>query len=293
MPASVSDFRSNPNQAIETAARAVGKSKARQKIFIAIYKSKRRFKPVSELMRLTGLSRVRVAQEAGKLYANHVVEKGKIKNETAYRKDETYSHFQKRILSIARKPSLAKKYPTPSRPHGTQHKSITVRLRASAAPHEITVDDVESFKLVRGHKVARGIKLNKMREEKVKSALKKIIGENNDFKDWGGEKNDLFTNKFRRRGSRVAAAFALKGRATQGTLTPKKMGARGDQVARLLGSPAEVFFVVYHSKVDESIHEAMRAHALGKAMTGRPVYYGVIDGDDLNRLYQAYGSDFR
>jgi hypothetical protein len=104
----------------------------------------------------------------------------------------------------------------------------------------------------------------------------------------------LFTSKLRRRASRTTAAFALKGRATKGTLTPKKMGANGDQVGRLLGSAAEVFFVVYHSKVEESIHELMRVHALGKSMTtGRGVFYGVIDGDDLNRLYQAYRKQFK
>ncbi len=295
MPVSVSDFRANPHQTIETAARAVGRSKARQKVFAEIYRSKRRFKTVTEISRKTGLNNVRVLQEGAKLSANHIVEKDKVDGETAYRKDVTLSVYKDRILCIARDPKLARKYPTAQRPHGSHSTSVTIRIRASGPkPRAITIDDVESFKLVRCfRRPIAGLKLNKIAEKDVKGGLKKIIGETNDFKDWGGEKNDLFTNKFRLRASRIAAAFALKGRATQGTLTPKKMGANGDQVGRLLNSAADVFFVVYHSKVDESIHEQMRAHALGKSMAGRPVYYGVIDGDDLNRLYQAYRASFR
>ena len=88
------------------------------------------------------------------------------------------------------------------------------------------------------------------------------------------------------------AAFALKGKATSGTLTPKKMGKNGDQISRLMGSAAEIFFVVYHGKIDESIIAQLEAFALGKAMNGKSIYYGVIDGNDLNRLYQAYRQHF-
>lgn len=293
MPVKVSDFGANRNETIESAALAVGRSAARQKVFLYIYRSKARFKPVTEIARATKLTKVRVLQEAGRLYANHVVEKGKVDGETAYKKDTTLSHFRDRILKTARDSKVAKKYPTKHRPQGTSGTTV-IRVRmAGGAPREITVDDIDSFKLVRGVKADPKLKLNKMREKDIKNGLKKIIGETNDFTDWGGEKNDLFTNKLRRCGSRTTAAFALKGRATQGTLTPKKMGANGDQIGRLLGSAAEVFFVVYHSKVDESMHELMRVHALGKSMTGRKVFYGVIDGDDLNRLFRSYRKHFK
>lgn len=131
-----------------------------------------------------------------------------------------------------------------------------------------------------------------MPESKIKAGLQKIIGENHTFKDWGGEKNDLYTNKLRYKGKRRTAAFALKGKATKGTLTPSKMGKNGDQIARLVGSTAEMFFVVYHGKIDESVVSQLEAFALGKALSGKPIYYATIDGDDLNRLYQAYESYF-
>lgn len=293
MPVKVSDFGANRNETIESAALAIGRSAVRQKVFLYIYRSKARFKSVSEIARETKLSKVRVLQEAGRLSANHVVEKRRVDGETAYKKDITLSHYRDRILKIARNPTTAKKYPTKQKPQGVGGTTV-IRVRTvGSGPHEITIDDVDSFKLVRRVKTDPKLKLNKMREKDIKNGLKKIIGETNDFNDWGGEKNDLFTNKLRRRGSRTTAAFALKGRATQGTLTPKKMGANGDQIGRLLGSAAEVFFVVYHSKVDESVHEHMRVHALGKSMTGRKVFYGVIDGDDFNRLFRAYPKHFK
>ena len=70
------------------------------------------------------------------------------------------------------------------------------------------------------------------------------------------------------------------------------MGVNGDQISRLASSPAELLFVVYHSKIDESIIEQLQAFSLGKAMVGKTIYYGIIDGTDLNRLYQAYREYF-
>ena len=131
-----------------------------------------------------------------------------------------------------------------------------------------------------------------MLESKLKTGLKKIIGETHTFKDWGGEKNDLYTNKIRYKSKRRTAAFALKGKATKGSLTPNKMGKNGDQISRLFTSSAEMFFVVYHGKVDESIVSQLEAFSLAKSMIGTTLYYGVIDGDDLNRLYQAYRTCF-
>jgi hypothetical protein len=118
------------------------------------------------------------------------------------------------------------------------------------------------------------------------------LGETHDFKDWGGEKNDLYTNKIKYKTKRMFAAFALKGKATKGTLTPKMMGKNGDQISRLFGASAQMFCVVYHGKVDGSITEQLAAFAIAKAISGVTIYYCVIDGDDLNRLVQAYGKYF-
>jgi hypothetical protein len=119
-----------------------------------------------------------------------------------------------------------------------------------------------------------------------------IIGEREVSTDWGGEKNDIYTSRLQFRGARRIAAFALKGTATQGPLTPKKMGKNGDQVGRLMNSEAEVFFVVYHGKVEQSIYEQMHAFGVGRAASGARVYYGVIDGQDLAQLAGAYPDEF-
>jgi hypothetical protein len=172
MPVKVSDFAANRNETIESAALAVGRSVARRKVFTYIYRSKARFKPVSEIARATKLTIVRVAQEAGLLYANHVVEKGNVGRETAYKKDGTLSHFKVRILKMARDPQVAKKYPTKQRPQVTSATTV-IRVRAAGpAPREITIDDVESFKLIRGVKTDPKLKLNNLPEKDVKNALK-------------------------------------------------------------------------------------------------------------------------
>ena len=109
----------------------------------------------------------------------------------------------------------------------------------------------------------------------------------------GAVKNDLFTNKVRLHGARVAAAFALKGKATQGPLTPKKMGKNGDQIQRLFKSPATVFLVQYWGQVDQSVTEQMEEFAKAKsAVEGTEIYFAVIDGDDSNRLLKAYPRAF-
>ena len=119
-----------------------------------------------------------------------------------------------------------------------------------------------------------------------------MIGETYEFKDWGGEKNDLYTTKLVFRGKRHAAAFALKGKATTGPLTPRKMGKNGDQLGRLFTSEAQVYFVEYHSKIDEAVVQQMSAYAVARALSGARIYYGLIDGDDLARLVTAYPKQF-
>jgi len=293
MPIKVADIRANLNENIVHAAKTVGRSKDRRKVFEAIYKGKRRVKTVDEIAKITKLSRVRVLQEGGTLSANQIVEKTKKDNQTAYKKDETYTHHKRKILSILDNPDSVNKYPTKQSPRvSTTTYKIVVPGKKSRIK-AVTVDDIDSFNKVR--KVANidsSLQLGKVPESKIKAGFKKIIGEAHEFKDWGGEKNDLYTNKIRYKGKRRTAAFALKGKATKGTLTPNKMGKNGDQISRLVGSSAELFLVVYHGKVDESIASQLEAFALAKSISGATIYYGIIDGDDLNRLFQAYRTCF-
>lgn len=294
MPLNVADVRANLNENILHAVTIIGKSQDRRHVFEAIYRGKKEVKTVDDIVRETGLSRVRVLQEGGKLHANQIVVKTKKDNQTAYKKDETYTHHKKKVLSILDNPKNAKKLPTKQKPQVTSNTYKIFVAGKKPKVTALTVDDVDSFAEVRKvSNIDSSLKLEKIAEHKIKAGLQKIIGETQEFKDWGGEKNDLYTNKLRLKGKRRTAAFALKGKATKGSLTPGKMGKNGDQIARLVGSAAEIFFIVYHSKIDESIVSQLEAFALGKSLSGKAISYGVIDGDDLNRLYQAYRACFQ
>jgi hypothetical protein len=132
-----------------------------------------------------------------------------------------------------------------------------------------------------------------MLEDVFKKGVAKILNETGEFKDWGGEKGDLFTTLLTMRGHRLAAAFAFKGRGRSGTLTPARLGKNGDQIQRLFTSDAEVFMVQYWDQIDESVLSQMGTAAIAKSYaTGKPIYYGVIDGSDSSRLIAAYISAF-
>src|SRR6185295_12813187 len=113
------------------------------------------------------------------------------------------------------------------------------------------------------------------------------------FQDWGGEKNDLYTTKLKYKGQRRAIAFAFKGPGMQGVLTPGKLGKNGDQIQRLFLSPAEIFIVQYHGAIAQSVVEQVQAFAsLDSIREGKRIYYGIIDGDDTNRLIMSYPRQF-
>lgn len=293
MPVNVSDFRANPNENLRHAAQAIGRSDNRRAVFEAIYHGKKKVKTIPELMERTRLSHKQVLEAGKKLAASQVVDQVSVDGRVAYQKDETLSHYKKKILGLVDHPEKKDRFPTKQEPRVTR-QAITYKIgvaRSNPQPQEITVDDIDGFAAVR--EVASGtVDLSNVLESEVKAFLNRIVGEENEFKDWGGEKNDIYTSRLRFRGSRRTAAFALKGRATKGTLTPNKMGTNGDQVARLFASEATVFFVVYHGKVDQSIHEQMRAYGIARALTGNRVYYCVIDGTDLSRLATAYAGEF-
>lgn len=293
MPVHVADVRANLNENIRHAATIIGRSKHRRAVFEAIYRGKTAIKTVPDLMDKTGLTHKQVLTEGGRLAANQIVEKVKVDARIAYKKDPTYSQHKNRILDLVDHPHKKDRYPTKQEPRAAG-ASVTYRItvpRSNPQPLEVTTDDIESFSAVKGA-VPENIALKDVFESQIKEFLKRVVGEPNEFRDWGGERNDLYTNRLRFRQARRTAAFAIKGRATQGTLTLKKMGANGDQIARLVASEATVFFVVYHSKVDQAIHEQMRAYGIARALAGNRVYYCVIDGADLGRLVAAYPEEF-
>lgn len=126
-------------------------------------------------------------------------------------------------------------------------------------------------------------------EEQVKEAIKAILGEDFEFKDWGGEKSDVFTTRVRLGGQRTPTAFLLKGPAVGKVLYPKSLGARGDQDQRLFQEPAELFVLQFNGKIDSSVHHRLRTEAERRGASGKRTLLCLVDGTDTARLLQAYG----
>ncbi|XOB42418.1 MAG: hypothetical protein ACKKMP_03605 [Candidatus Nealsonbacteria bacterium] len=297
----VSDIRSNAPEQLLHAAKTIGRSKHRLKIFRAIYYGKRKIKTAEELESiLSDVSpsqrKVRVLQEGKKLTDNQIIEKVKVGNppRTAYQKIPFYSTHYRKIIDFVMNPKKMDKVPTK---RNTISKPGYVRIITSPRVkcQQITIDDINSFNLIKNvtiPQVMRGVS-GRLLEKVIKKAFQKIIGESGKFKDWPGEQSDLFSTKLKIHGKRVATAIAFKGRATSGKLTPEKMGKRGDQVGRLFQEPAQLFLVVYQGQISSGLISQMQAFALGKAMSGQKIYYGVIDGDDLTKLIVAYEKFFK
>jgi hypothetical protein len=282
----VSDFLSNLSDQVVNAAKLMHRSAHRQKVFETIYKGQKQQKSVQEIMKATGLSQIRVLDEGKKL--GPLVEKIR----KGFRKRKDLAPHYKRILAYARDPKKAAKVPTKVSPRVSGAAS-SVRIKfspAAAKAIQITIDEIDAF--AGSKRPAK--KFGAVREEIIKKAFAEIIGEGGKFKDWGGEKSDLYTNRLKVKGTRRATAIAFKGRGTSGKLVPAKMGKNGDQIGRLFDEPADVFLIVYCGQIDSSVVSQLHAFAIAKrALSGQRAYFGVIDADDLGQIAARYPSAFK
>lgn len=293
MTVAVSDARSNANDQIAHAANALRSSPRRKKVFIEIYRGKKKAKTVVELMKATKLTHVAVLQDGGKLAGLHIVNQIKIDGKTAYEKDVFIATNKNKILALAGNPRKLKEYPTKYNQKPSNSASGPIRVTVQGTKVQIThvtCDDFDQFSKAKKVKSATKTVIS---ERAFKAGILKLIGDKGDFHDWGGEKNDLYSTKLKFKGQRRPVAFAFKGPGMQGILTPKKLGKNGDQIQRLFLSAAEVFIVQYHSQIDQSVIEQMVAFAtMNSVREGKRIWYGVIDGDDTNRLMAAYPKAF-
>jgi hypothetical protein len=296
MPIEVTDTPSHRQEKIANAARVLGRSKQKQQVFAAICFGKKSIKPIERVEEKSGLSYKQVLNTAVSLQHEGLIKPApKINGRKAYEKDSFYAKNCKKILALARNTQKLDKFPTAYTPKlgAGLRVSVTVKpLAKKVRAERITIDDVDSFSKVRA--IVRSGPSGPLSEKKFKQGLKDVLDEKGAFTDWGGETDDLFSPRVWVRGKRLAGAFGLKGKATKGKLTPKKMGKNGDQIQRLFRSPADVFIVQYWGEVDSTIYELMKSLASYKSFAeGRPIYYAVIDGQDSRRLIQAYPKYFR
>jgi len=293
VPLSVSDPRSNPADQIAHAVEVLGRAKQRIAIFKAIYFGKKRVKTVNEIARITGLDRIRVLQEGKRLADNQIVKQIGAAGMTGYEKDPFFSIQKKKILRLVQDPAAFAGFPTKTRPRATLPKAVTIRIpRLRIQARYISIEDIDSFSRVRTVRVEPG-DYTPISESRFKTGIARILGESGRFRDWGGERNDLYTNRVRMSGRRYPAAFAFKGPGTRGILTPRHMGKNGDQVQRLFKTAANVFVVQYWGQIAETVVEQMEEFAKAKsAVEGTVVFFGIIDGDDSNHLLKAYPTAF-
>lgn len=287
----VSDSRSNPQEQIAHAARVLGRSKHRKLVFKVIYTGKMSVKTVEYISNVTKLSQKRVLEEGAKLVGNKIVENVKVNKKTAYKKDLFYTQNRDKILALTRKGALDK-FPTKSNPRIT-YSIVNVPIPKKAFDiKQLTIDDIDSFSKVRKEK--RNKKINQISEKWFKEGIKGILRETGQFHDWGGESGDLFSTRLILQSKRVNVTFGFKGKGTKGSLTPKKMGKRGDQIQNLFRTPADVYIIQYWNQIEESILTQLKTFALVKSISEQKrIYYGIIDGQDTQRLIAAYPTYFK
>jgi hypothetical protein len=291
VPTEVTDSRSNAQDQIAHAARVIGGSKLRHSVFLEVMRGKRATKSVGEISVQTGYSRKQILNTGKFLADQQLVTQTRKGKDTAYQKVPFLSRNRSKIVSLATHPEKLARFPTKTNPGVGSVLKISVRS-ALVKTKPITVDDIDNFRKVRRIKTGQGS--IPMLEREFKDGVAGVLGEPATFKDWGGEKGDLYTTRFLMKGKRLAAAFGFKGRGKTGRLTPAGLGKNGDQIQRLFTMDAEVFIIQYWDHIDESVLTQMGVFATAKSYTtGNKIYYGVIDGTDSSRLIAAYPSAFK
>lgn len=288
----VSDSLSNAEEQIERAARVIGRGAGRRRVFEAIYHHKSKVKTVGEIAERTRLKRIRVLQEGGYLARRGIVRQTRKKNDTAYEKIDFFHAHKRQILVLAGDPRKLATLPTKRKTVHALPTYVSIPS-AGAKIYRITVDDIDSFSKVRKIGYSGSLPAS-LSEARFKRGVQKTIGEPGKFKDWGGETSDLYTTRLRIKGKRHAAAFAFKGPGQRGPLVPGRMGKNGDQLQRLFEEDADVFIVQHWREIKPSVIDLMRRLAVAKSVsTGQPIWYGVVDGQDSERLRAAYSSKFK
>lgn len=289
-PLSTSDFASNAPEQIEHVARLVGRSAHKRAVFEAVYYHKAKARTVNEIAKKTGLTRIQVLK-AGSALAGTAFDQIDHNGDIAYARRREYHKHKKQILKLGGSREKQAKWPTKRKVVVNLPKSVAIPS-AGAKVKRVYIDDFASFGKVKKVNGADSLP-PEVSEDQFKRGVQAIVGEPGEFKDWGGERSDLYTTRLRLNGKRLSTAFAFKGPGLKGKLVLGKMGKNGDQLPRLMQEEADVFFVQHWREIDPQVVETMRNLAIAKSVTtGKPILYGTIDGKDSHRLYLAYPAEF-
>ncbi len=297
-PIEVSDGRSNAPEQIEYAAQAIGRSKLRLKLFEAVY-HRMGAKSATILAGRAQITRKRVTKEIRPLVNRRIVVQERRKTDIYYSADPHLKAHKAEIVRYVNRPAKLEALATKRRPSVKVTVESDVSFRTIDIPsksfdaRQITVDDIEDFSRVEGV-VSSATLPRSLSETKFKEGIQRIVQEPGAFKDWGGEKSDLFTTRLKVEEARRAAAFAFKGPGQSGKLTIARMGKNGDQGPRLFQEPAVVFIVQHWREIDPEVLSLLHSLAIARSVTtGQTVWYGVIDGQDSDRIRMAYPDAFK
>lgn len=292
-PVPVSDFASSAPEQIEHFAKLLANSAQKRQLFQEIYRGSRAVKTVTELAEKLGLSEKRVLTIGKPLADRHLFEAIKKNGRTAYKKIPTVATVKDQILKLAGNKSKLEAFPTKRKLEVKASFTIKNLLKAPS-PKLITIDDLEPFKAVRAvDTIPEKLEPARLAEAVFKKGVGILLGETAVQVDWGGEPNDLFSMNLKIKGKRYPAAFAFKGPAITGKLTPGKMGKNGDQIPRLFNADSvQVFIVQYEGQIDQSVVDLMKNLAVARSAFGKQIWWGVIDKRDTYRLRIAYPQVF-
>ena len=269
MAIDVTDVRSHADIQIMHAIDVISKSNDRRKVFEEIYRGKSNGKNAEDIALKLQMSEVRVLQEALVLKKAQIIKVIKQKNRLTYIKDDFISLNKKKIVRLANDKVARERFRARLNPNASGVIIKTAQTRKNINVTYVAIDEIDSFKKVVSVRLEKGTDNVPILEETFKQGLKRILNEWGEFKDWGGEGDDLFTTRLMVNGKRMPAAFGLKGRGTKGKLTPGKLGKQGDQIQRLFKSPANIFVIQYWGQIAESVYEQMKELATAKSARGQ------------------------
>lgn len=301
MPQQVSDYGSNKPENIQELARVIGGEGTHKRlVFEAVYHHKMRIKTVQWIADKTNLTRHQVLNAGGSLAAKHAFNQTKKDKDTAYEQIQWIQAHKKDILSKADNKAKREAMPTKRNPRSTtstvvrMSKTVVQKIASAADVRRVTIDDLNDFKKAHDLNPSADRLPEGLSEDGFRAGMQAILGEPGQFKDWGGENNDLYSGRLRVDGSRRSVAFAFKGPGLKAKLLPKNMGKNGDQAQRLFDSPADVFIVQHWREIDEKVIDLLQRLAVARSLrTGKTVWYGIIDGKDAMRIYEAYPDSFK
>jgi hypothetical protein len=295
MPQLVSDFGSNMEENIVRWAKKIRPESAKFKVLKALYSSKKIKWTIQEIAEHTGLVPKAASMAAKALHdlLTHDKEPGK---PLSYSKRPDVVPEKDKLLRLIRSPKQIAKIATKRNPRPERSARPPNGFLTGRAIHK-TIDDIDSFSRARridSNQVPTTLSPPRLPEEAFKKGIENILGERTRLKDWGGENLDIYSTKLVINKRRVRAGFALKGPAKTGRLTPRKMGANGDQIDRLLSQPIDVAIVQYEGDIDPSIYSLLEKLAREKARSeDRNIYYCLINLLDSYRLRMAYPRAFK